>query len=92
MTSISRMIPPKKQKGQGLGPRTIEGAVLDVRCGSLFLGWSEKRTRGLIARRLIPFRRQSGRIILLRAELETWLSGLEGCSLDEARTNLEARR
>lgn len=84
--------PPKKLPGQGRILRSIEGAVLDVRCGSLFLGWSEKRTRGLIERRLIPFRRQSGRILFLRSELETWLSSLEGCSLDEARSNVELRR
>jgi hypothetical protein len=83
--------PPKKQHGQGTGPRTLNGSLLDVRCGSLFLGWSEKRTRGLIERKLIPFKRHCGRIFFLRAELEAWLATLDGCSLDEARANLEAR-
>ncbi len=87
-----RKLPPNKQLGQGVGPRTLNGSLLDVRCGSLFLGWSEKRTRGLIERKLIPFKRLGGRIIFIKAELELWLSSLDGCSLDEARANLEARR
>jgi hypothetical protein len=83
--------PPKKQKGHKTGPRTINGAALDVHCGSLFLGWSEKKTRGLIERRLIPFRWQCGRIIFIRSELEEWLRTLDGCTLDQAKANQEAR-
>jgi hypothetical protein len=75
----------------GRGPRTINGAVLDVRCGSLFLGWSEKRTRGLIERRLVPFKRMGGRIVFLRSELEAWVQSLDGCTLDEAKTNQAMR-
>lgn len=92
MLSASRKAPPRKQLGQGTGPRTINGAALDVRGASAFYGGTEKQTRGLVDRRLIPFKRLGGRIVFLRAELESWLSGLDGCSLDEARTNLEARR
>ena len=93
MISISRTNPPKKQKGQGLGPRTIDGAALDVRGGLIFLGWTEKKTRGMVERKLIPVRRLgSTRIIFIRAELEAWLANLPGCTLDEARANVEARR
>ncbi|NOS82767.1 MAG: helix-turn-helix domain-containing protein [Nitrospira sp.] len=92
MPTVSRTSPPLKRAGQGKGPRRIDGAVLDVRCGSLFLGWSEKRTRGMIARRLIPFRKIGGRIVFLRDELQQWLATLDGCSLGEARANQEARR
>jgi hypothetical protein len=84
--------PPKKQRGQGTGPRTINGAALDVRAASAFCGFSQKQTRGLVARQLIPHRRLSARIIFLRTELEQWLSGLEGCTLDDARKNQAARR
>jgi hypothetical protein len=90
-TTTAHRKPPRKKKGQGEGPRTINGTVLDVRCGSLFLGWTEKKTRGLIQRRLIPFRWQSGRIIFLRSELEHWLTTLPGVTLDEAKANHEAR-
>jgi hypothetical protein len=86
-----RRKPPRKQNGQGVGPRWIDGAALDVRGASVFYGGTEKRTRGYVARRQIPFRRLGGRIIFLRAELEQWLTTLDGCTLDEARTNLEAR-
>lgn len=92
MRSTIRQHPPKKQAGQGLGPRRIAGAALDVRGASAFYGGTEKQTRGLVDRRLIPFKRLGGRIVFLRAELEAWLAGLEGCSIEEACTNLEARR
>lgn len=84
--------PPKKQPGQGCGPRTIDGVCLDVRTGSAFLGWSEKQTRGLVARGLIPYRRLGGRIVFIKKELEQWVTGLEGVALDEAMINREARR
>jgi hypothetical protein len=87
----SARIPPKKQDGEGTGPRTVNGVALDVRCGSLFLGWSEKRTRGLIERKLIPYRKQGGRIFFIRSELEQWLANLPGVTLDEAKENVEAR-
>jgi hypothetical protein len=65
--------------------------MLDVCCGSIFLGWSEKKTRAMVERRLIPFRRLGGRIMFLRSELEAWLQNLDGCSLEEALKNLEQR-
>jgi hypothetical protein len=86
-----RQLPPKKQLGQGLGPRTINGLALDVRGASALFGGSEKQLRGLVARRLIPFRRLGGRIIFLRAELEAWLLSLDGCGLVQAKANLEQR-
>ena len=92
MSSTTRQNPPKKKPGQGTGPRTFNGAAVDVRGASVFLGGTEKQTRGLVERRLIPFKRLGGRIIFLRAELEAWLSNLDGCTLAEAKTNLEMRR
>ncbi len=47
---------------------------------------------GLIARRLIPFRWVGGRLVFVRTELEAWVRGLDGCSLEEAQANAEARR
>ena len=84
--------PPKKQKGWGRGPRRIDGACLDVRGGSLFFGWSEKKTRGLVARRIIPFHKINGRIIFLRVELEQWLVGLGGVTVGEAIQNMQSRQ
>lgn len=83
--------PPKRRAGQGRGPRTINGAALDVRSAAALLGVSEKTLRGLVGRRLLPFKKLNARIIFLRAELEQWLSGLEGCGLAEARQNAGAR-
>jgi helix-turn-helix protein len=66
--------------------------MLDVRTGAAFLGATEKVLRGQVARRVIPFRRLGGRIIFLRAELEAWLTRLDGCTLDEAQLNMAARK
>ena len=35
--------PPKKRAGQGRVLRSINGTLFDVRTGSHFLGWSEKK-------------------------------------------------
>lgn len=86
-----RKQPPKKQHGQGTGSRTMNGAAMDLRTATGFLGGTEKQTRGLVARRLIPFRRLGGRIVFLRSELEQWLSTLDGCTLGEARANQRER-
>jgi len=87
-----RKAPPKKQVGQGLGPRTINGAAMDLRNAAAFWGGSEKQTRALVERQLIPFRRFGGRIIFIRSEIESWLMNLDGCDLMEAKANQEARR
>jgi hypothetical protein len=87
----SLRIPPKKQPGQGTGPRRVNGALLDMRSGAAFLGNTEKGARGLVARRLIPFRRLGGRIYFVRAELERYIASLDGCGLDEALANLKER-
>jgi hypothetical protein len=70
----------------------LNGLALDVRTGAAFIGDSEKGIRGKVARRTIPFRKLGGRIIFLRSELEAWLQDLPGVTLDEAKTNMEARR
>ncbi len=84
--------PPRKKSGQGLGARRVNGALLDMRSGAAFLGNTEKAARGLVARRLIPFRRLGGRIYFVRAELETYIASLDGCGLDEALENVKGRQ
>lgn len=91
MDLATRKTPPRKQPGQGVGPRVINGLALDVRTAAVFVGITEKSLRGMISRRLVPFKKLNGRIVLMRAELSAWLQGLDGCSLDEARANQEAR-
>ena len=78
-----------KQPGEGTGPRTINGAALDVRGAAVLVGVTEKVIRGQVARRLIPFKRCGERIIYIRAELEQWLTCLPGCAVEEARANQE---
>lgn len=88
----SRRKPPIKKPGQGLGPRTISGAILDVRNGALFLGMTEKTLRGLVSRQLVPFRRLNARIVFVRGELEVFVRDLPGVSVETAVQNMEARR
>ncbi len=88
----SPRMPPIKKAGQGLGPRRVNGLLLDVHTGAALLGAKEKVARGLVSRRLIPFKRLGGRIYFVRAELEAYIAALEGCSLDEALVNMKERR
>jgi hypothetical protein len=84
-------VPPRKQHGQGTGPRRVNGALLDVASGAVFLGVTEKALRARVARRLVPFRRFGGRLVFVRAELETFVSTLAGCSVSEAIANVNNR-
>jgi hypothetical protein len=83
---------PPKRTGQGIGPRNINGALLDVRHAALFLGFTEKTLRARVARRLIPFRRFGNRITFVKSELDAFLRSLDGCTLDEALANEQTRR
>ncbi len=72
--------------------RSYDGALLDVAAAAALLGTSERTVRGRVARRLLPFVRFSGRVLFRRADLETFLSTLDGCTTEEALTNIAARR
>ncbi len=87
-----RKTPPKKRTGQGLGPRRINGASMDVHSAADFLGWTQKRVRNKADRGLIPYRKDGGRIIFLRVELEEYLVRLPGVGLEEALANVATRR
>ncbi len=87
-----RSTPPKKRKGQGTGPRRINGFVLDIATGAQFAGWTEKAMRARVGRGRVPYRRDGGRIIFIRDELETFLRRLPGVGVDEALKNERARR
>jgi len=68
------------------------GVTLDVRQVAAFLGWSEKRVRGHIARQTLPYRKQGGRILFLRSELERFIDNLPGTTVEAAMTNVEKRQ
>ncbi|TKB63288.1 MAG: helix-turn-helix domain-containing protein [Nitrospira sp.] len=88
----TKKMPPKKQKGMGKRPRTINGLLLDVRSAAALLGTTEKSLRGMVARQLIPFRRfNSRRIVFLRSELDGFLTGLPGVTLDDVKANIKMR-
>jgi hypothetical protein len=84
--------PPRKMPGQGKGPHQINGEVMqDIRTTAIDLGITEKALRARVMRRLIPFRKWSGRICFLRSELEQFFSGLPGCPINEAIKNDQLR-
>ncbi len=87
-----RKDPPKKQQGTCLGPRRIDGFVLDMSSAAQFAGWTENTMRARVERGRVPYRRDGGRIIFLRDELEAFLRGLSGVSVDEALKNDRAAR
>jgi hypothetical protein len=89
---LKRKPPPKKLEGQGRGPRTLNGGLLDVRAAARLLGTSEKMIRARVSRRLLPFRKFSGRVVFVRSEFEQYLLDLPGCSLDEAKASVLARQ
>lgn len=71
--------------------RTFDGQLLDVRAAAKLLGTSEKTIRARVSRRLLPFRKFSGRVVFRRSELEQFLQDMPGCLPEEAKRNLEAR-
>jgi hypothetical protein len=83
--------PPKKQKGQAVGRRRLDGAVKDIPATAAFIGETEKTTRAQIARGLLPHRRFGGRIVCLTDELTEYLRRLPGVTLDEAMRNVATR-
>jgi hypothetical protein len=88
---ITTRMPPTKKPGQGVGPRRVNGIVMDVATAASFIGVTPKAIRGQVTRRLIPFRRLGGRIVFIRREIETWLTSLEGCPVEEALANVKER-
>jgi len=86
-----RKKPPTKKAGKATGPRRINGFVLDMTTGAQFAGWSKKAMQSRVERGGVPYRRDGGRIIFIRDELETFLRRLPGVGLDEALKNERAR-
>lgn len=73
------------------GPAPHLSRVLSVEGAAQFLGNTPKSVRQLQARRLLPYHKIGTRVIFLKDELEAFLRGLPGCSLDEAKRNLAER-
>jgi hypothetical protein len=62
--------------------RQFNGELLDITAAGLLLECSENTLRARVARRLVPFRKFSGRIVFRRVELERLIANLPGCSLE----------
>lgn len=69
----------------------INGHIMDVTAAAQFLGITPKSLRALVARRVVPFHRLNARIIFIKDELIQFFAELPGCTLDEAKQQLERR-
>lgn len=64
--------------------KRYDGILMDVDTAAAFLGVSSRALRARIARRQVPFRKFHGRVVLVRSELERFIDGLDGCTLEDA--------
>ena len=81
------MTPPRKLADKKTGPRRLNGEVMDVDTTARFLGATSKVVRARYARRQLPGRKWSGRVVFLRSELLEFIRGLDGVPLAEALAN-----
>jgi len=72
--------------------KKYDGQLLGVAEGTLMIGNTERSTRALIAKGIIPYVKLGGRVLFRRAELEKWIQTLPGVSLKDAELNRKARR
>jgi hypothetical protein len=88
-----RKPPPRKLEGQARGARRIAGELIwDVPGLGARLGLPAKAVYNRAARGEIPHRRLSGRLVFIKVEIERWIAGLPGVSVEEAVANVTARR
>jgi excisionase family DNA binding protein len=92
MTLICEEGSYRKRDRRIMRARLVNGALLDVRHAAQFLGVTEKTLRARVARRVVPFKRLGGRVVFVKADLEAFLSSLDGCTTHEALDNMRARR
>jgi hypothetical protein len=56
---------------------------LDTREASQFLKRSPAAVRNMVLRRIIPYRKVSGRLMFIQEELEEWIKRCPGVSIDD---------
>jgi hypothetical protein len=71
--------------------KPYNGVLLDVAAAATLLGTTERAIRARVSRRLLPYRKFSGRVVFVRSELEQFIAALPGVTLEEARLNLMMR-
>jgi predicted DNA-binding transcriptional regulator AlpA len=65
----------------------VNGALLDVRAASQFLGGTERWLRRLLERGVVPCRRIGRNVFFKRSELEEFVDALPGISVRQAHYN-----
>jgi hypothetical protein len=88
---MSRKPPPRKRPGVPTGRRTLNGVIMDVPSVAAYRGETEKSIRAKVARKLVPFRKQGGRVIFIKSEIDEFHRRLPGVTLEEALRNAAAR-
>lgn len=69
-----------------------EVMVRSIRQQAELLGKTERSLRGLVARRMIPFRKLGSRVVFIASEIDAWLAAMPGVTLSEAEENMAVRR
>ena len=70
----------------------VNGALLDVRSASQFLGASERWLRRLLERGIVPCRRIGRNVFFKKNELEEFIDELPGISPRQARFNAKKKQ
>lgn len=92
MTLAKLIVDDNRQRTRnGARVNDPDGLLLDVRGAAQLLACTEKSIRARISRKILPYRKLSGRIVFLRSELEEFVATLPGVTLDEAQVNLVMR-
>jgi excisionase family DNA binding protein len=91
--------PSRRPAGRHRSAADAAGAVpardlrlLGVAEAAGMLGLTERAIRHRVARGVLPYRRLGARVLFVAAELEAFMSGLEGVTVAEALENIQARR
>jgi excisionase family DNA binding protein len=78
----------KLRRNRARRTATVEQVLLTVPQAAVLLGWTERATWQAIYRRKLPARRLGTRVFCLREELDQFLKGLPGVSVEEALESL----
>jgi excisionase family DNA binding protein len=71
--------------------KAYNGMLLDVASVAVLLGTTERAVRARVARRLLPHRRLGSRVLFVKDEIEQFVQGLPGATLQQAQDNLAQR-
>lgn len=76
-----------KQPGKAIGIEGLRGTYLDTSELAAYLGRTPQAIRDMVCRHKIPFRKPGGRLLFIKSEIDTWVQGSKGITLNELQKN-----